>query len=97
MAGEQVTLLERVMQGATLTPEERRQMWLEISPDITAEQFDAMAEDRGTRQARVPEVGKPAPDFEIDVLDRARKRTGETVRLSALRGQPVALLFGSYT
>ena len=97
MAGEQLTLVERAMEGAQLSPEERRQMWLEISPGITAEQFDAMAEDRRTRQARVPEIGKPAPDFEIDVLDRQRRRTGESVRLSALRGRPVALLFGSYT
>jgi hypothetical protein len=97
MAEEQVTLLERVTKGETLTPEERRQMWLEISPGITAEQFDGMADDRRTRQARVPEIGKLAPDFEIDVLDGQRRRTGEMVRLSALRGQPVALLFGSYT
>lgn len=31
--------------------------------------------------------GKPAPDFELKSLD------GETVKLSALRGQPVLLAF----
>jgi peroxiredoxin len=45
----------------------------------------------------VPKVGSMAPDFVADVLDRQRKRTGETVRLSDLRGQPVGIVFGSYT
>jgi len=31
------------------------------------------------------------------VLDPDRQRTGETVKLSNLRGKPVALMFGSYT
>jgi peroxiredoxin Q/BCP len=35
----------------------------------------------------VIEEGKPAPDFEL------RSDTGETVRLSELRGQPVVLYF----
>jgi hypothetical protein len=38
-----------------------------------------------------------APDFELDVLDRVRRRTGEKVRLSAWRGQIVGLAFGSFT
>ena len=56
-----------------------------------------MREVQAKRQARVPQPGDDAPDFEIDVLDRDRQRTGETVQLSALRGKPVALMFGSYT
>lgn len=97
MADEESSLKERAMQGGTLTPEERRQVWIEISPGMTGDEFDAMRAESQQRESRVPKVGEAAPDFEIDMLDRARRRTGETVRLSALRGTPVALLFGSYT
>ncbi len=76
--------------------EERKKIWLEIS-DMTEEAFDAMMAANKARQSRVPQVGAPAPDFEIERLDRDRKRTGERVRLSALKGRPVALVFGSYT
>jgi hypothetical protein len=84
------------MAEVQMTPEERKQSWLEISV-INEEQFDAMREVQAKRQARVPQPGDDAPDFEIDVMDKARKRTGDTVRLSSLRGKPVALMFGSYT
>ena len=40
-----------------------------------------------TDATAVPEVGSPAPDFEIPALD------GGTVRLSDLRGQPVIINF----
>ena len=76
--------------------EERKKVWLEIS-DMTEDEFDAMLASNDARQSRVPAVGTPAPDFEIERLDRDRKRTGEMVRLSALKGKPVALVFGSYT
>lgn len=76
---------------------EKRQVWLEISDHITAAEFDAMMAESKARQVRVPAVGSAAPDFEIERLDRERKRTGEFVRLSSLRGRPVALAFGSYT
>ncbi len=76
--------------------EERKKIWLEIS-DITEDAFDAMMAANDARQSLVPRIGAPAPDFEIERLDRDRKRTGETVRLSALAGGPVALVFGSYT
>lgn len=97
MVDDGTSLVQWAMRGETLTPEQRRQMWLEISPEMTAEAFDALREDQQSRQARAPKVGALAPDFELDVLDRARRRTGETVRLSALAGTPVALVFGSYT
>ena len=51
----------------------------------------------GARQVKVPQPGTIAPDFELDVVTRQRKVTGERVRLSALRGEPVGLVFGSYT
>lgn len=94
---ERLSLEERAMQGAQMTPEERKKMWLAISPAITETEFDAFQADRRARQARVPKPGEMAPDFELDVLSADRKRTGETVRLSALRGQLVGLVFGSYT
>lgn len=97
MAEGDLSLEQRAMQGARLSPEERRKMWLSISPNLTEAEFDAMQAETRARQARVPPLGAPAPDFEIDMLDRRRKRTGETVRLSALRGRPVGLIFGSYT
>ena len=79
-----------------MSMEEKRKIWLEIS-DMTAEEFDAMMAENKARQVRVPTVGTAAPDFRIERLTRDRKRTGDYVRLSALRGKPVALLFGSFT
>ena len=76
--------------------EERKKVWLEIS-DMTEDAFDAMLAGNNERQSRVPQVGAKAPDFEIERVDRDRKRTGERVRLSALTGRPVALVFGSST
>ncbi len=74
----------------------RRKVWLEIS-DITEEQFEAQMAEQKAREAIVPKVGSEAPDFVADVLGRDRKRTGEQVRLSDLRGQPVGIVFGSFT
>ncbi len=74
----------------------KRRVWLDIS-EITEEQFEAHMATQQAREALVPKVGETAPDFVADVLDRERKRTGETVRLSDLRGKPVGLVFGSYT
>ncbi len=76
--------------------EERKKIWLDIS-DMTEHEFDAMMAANDERQSLVPRIGTPAPDFEIERIDRDRKRSGERVRLSALKGRPVALVFGSYT
>ncbi len=83
-------------QYAAMDMAARRKVWLEIS-DITEEQFDAHMAEEKAREAMVPRLGVEAPDFVADVLDRERKRTGERVRLSDLRGRPVGLVFGSYT
>jgi len=91
-----LSLEQRAMQGATMTPEERKRMWLSIS-DISEAQFDALRAERTARQVRVPQPGTLAPDFELDVMTRDRRCTGERVRLSALQGQSVGLVFGSYT
>ena len=40
--------------------------------------------------------GAPAPDFTLRRFE-GRTFSPERVRLSALRGRPVALVFGSYT
>ena len=91
-----LSLEQRAMQGAQMTPEERKKLWLSIS-DISEADFDALQAAQKARQARVPKPGTPAPDFELDVLTSERKRTGQRVRLSSLRGKPVGLIFGSYT
>jgi hypothetical protein len=91
-----LSLEQRAMQGAAMTPEERKKMWLAIS-DITEAQFDALQAEQKARQASAPQPGATAPDFELDLVTRDRKPTGKRVRLSALRGQPVGLVFGSYT
>ena len=91
-----LSLEQRAMQGAAMTPEERKRMWLSIS-DITEAQFDALQAKQKARQVRVPQPGTTAPDFELDRVTSTRTPTGEIVRLSALRGQPVGLVFGSYT
>jgi hypothetical protein len=75
---------------------QRRKVWLEIS-DISEVEFEAHMAEEKARETTVPPVGSEAPDFVADVLDRDRKRTGENVKLSDLRGKPVGLVFGSYT
>ncbi len=84
------------MRHADLVIEERKKIWLSIS-DISEEEFDAFMAFQKERQANVPQVGAQAPDFTLDVLDKDRLRTGDTITLSSLHGKPVALLFGSYT
>lgn len=83
-------------QYAAMDMAQRRKVWLEIS-DITEAEFEAHIAEEKAREAIVPRVGDVAPDFVADVLDRDRRRTGESVRLSDLRGAPVAIIFGSYT
>ncbi len=44
-----------------------------------------------------PRIGDQAPEFELERLSPAGIRTGDRLRLSALRGRPVGLIFGSFT
>lgn len=81
---------------AAMDMAQRRKVWLEIS-DISEAEFDAHMAEEKAREAIVPKVGSMAPDFIADVLGSDRKRTGEQVMLSALRGKPVGIVFGSYT
>ena len=81
---------------ADTTPAERRQAWLQIS-DLSEQEFDTLFAENKARQVQVPELGSEAPDFELDVLDKEQGRLQNKIRLSSLRGKPVALIFGSYT
>ena len=80
----------------SMTMQEREALWLEIS-DITEEEFKAHMMREKDREVDVPGVGAYAPDFTADVLGNNRKRTGEKVVLSQLRGKPVGIAFGSFT
>ena len=65
--------------------------------NIRPEDYIKVKDEADEREKRVPAVGDAAPDFELELLSDDGKRTGEYVRLSALRGTPVLLYFGSYT
>lgn len=79
-----------------MTMEEKRKLWIDISV-ISEDQFDAHMATQKAREAHVPRPGELAPDFAAERLDAMGGRTGKQVRLSELRGRPVALAFGSYT
>ena len=93
---EELTQDQKVMRYSSLDANARKKIWVQIS-DISEEELDEHLAWQRARQANVLQVGAVAPDFKLDVLDRKRFRTGETVRLSELHGKPVALIFGSYT
>jgi len=86
----------RDFSSSKLSFAEKRRVWLEISP-LSEDAFDAMQAEQKARQANALKAGDAAPDFALERLDRSRKRTGEYVKLSSMRGRPVALAFGSYT
>ena len=83
--------------SAPMSMAEKKKVLIEFSDHLTEESFDAMMAEHAAREADLPKVGDRAPDFRIERLDRDKKRTGEYVQLAALRGRPVALLFGSFT
>ena len=53
--------------------------------------------DRIEHDKHSPQVGEVAPDFELELLDATGNRTDDRLSLSALRGKPVGLIFGSFT
>ncbi len=65
--------------------------------NISPEDYIKVKELADEREKRVPQIGDPAPDFELERLTDDGKRTDRRVRLSSLRGKPVLLYFGSYT
>ena len=64
---------------------------------ISREQLRSDFGRRRKREEAAPNVGQPAPDFELELLSPGGKRTGEMRRLSDAFEKPVALIFGSYT
>lgn len=64
---------------------------------MTPEQYTAMRAERLVREEVAPEIGDLAPDFTAERLTASGKAMGEALTLSALRGKPVGLVFGSYT
>ena len=79
-----------------LSFQEKKKIWLEVN-EMSEEELDKMLAANRERLGRVPKVGEEAPNFELELLGVNKKGTGEIVRLSALRGRPVALVFGAYT
>lgn len=59
--------------------------------------MERLVREREPIEQAAPEPGDQAPDFEAEWLSLNGERTGKTVRLADLEGQPVALLFGNYT
>ena len=60
---------------------------------MSREVFGQRRRERHEQEERAPAAGDEAPEFELPLLHGG----GERVRLSSLRGKPVALIFGSYT
>ena len=61
---------------------------------LTRERWDAIQAELARREARAPNIGDAAPDFELPTLEDRESK----VRLSDFRGKrPVGLIFGSYT
>ena len=69
--------------------------WVEMG--ITQAEFSERWRIRLERDVRAPDIGALAPDFDLKILSSAGEETEEKFRLSSARGQPVGLIFGSYT
>jgi len=65
--------------------------------NISKEEFEQIYRQQLEREANTPPVGSVAPDFDLQVLGDGGTLSGERLRLSSMRGRPVALVFGSYT
>src|SRR6266700_893719 len=85
-----LSLEQRAMQGATMTPEERKRMWLSIS-DISEAQFDARRAERTARQGRVPQPGAQkhlrAQGGSGIVRDQSRSGAADAGRLDRQHGR----------
>ena len=86
-----MTAMEGAPNLEQLTDEQLEQMGL------TREELKENLAQMEEREKIAPVIGDEAPDFSIKRLDANGKLTDERVRLSELRGKPVALIFGSYT
>ena len=65
--------------------------------NISREEFDRLQALKLERESRIAPVGAMAPDFELELLPSNGDGSHRSIRLSSLRGKPVALAFGSYT
>ncbi len=65
--------------------------------NISREEFDRLQALKLKRESRIAPVGAMAPDFELEFLPPNGDGSHRSIRLSSLRGKPVALAFGSYT
>ena len=65
--------------------------------NVSPEDYVKIKEVANECEKSVPQVGEPAPDFDLERLTADGKRSDQRVRLSSLRGKPVLLYFGSYT
>lgn len=70
---------------------------IQLTREQYLKQYEATVRERALRDRAAPKAGELAPDFEIERLTPAGRRTSEMFRLSSTRGSPVALVFGSYT
>lgn len=71
------------------------ELWKQMN--ISRERYEEVMATQAAREENAPPVGSAAPDFALKRLDARGALTGETVRLSSLRGRPVGLVFGNYT
>ena len=79
----------------------------DFEPDVVAhferlmkapkEKLQAQFDAEVARERNSPRPGSAAPDFKLELLDEAGKRTGKLRRLSDYYNKPVALIFGSFT
>lgn len=65
--------------------------------NISQEEFEEVRRNMAERELHAPAVGTLAPDFELRRLAADGSLSQDLLRLSDLRGKPVALVFGSYT
>ena len=65
--------------------------------NVSPEDYVKIKEVANEREKSVPQVGEPAPNFDLERLTADGKRSDQRVRLSSLKGKPVLLYFGSYT
>ena len=64
---------------------------------FTRAQFENRWKARIERDNFSPKIGSTAPDFELELLSHEGNRTSNLFKLSSLIGNPIGLIFGSYT
>ena len=77
---------QRAMEGVKMALAERKKMWVEISPGMTAQELDDFLARENGRQAQVPPIGAEAPANLIHVLldNGVHDSTGGQATVSAI-------------